>query len=102
MKRWWVSWYEPVDGSQDFRPFLWPLPSGIDKYWCSGWTGDMDAATLCAVVDAPDERSAKRLIGKAWKHSRKKIEWRFCNEVGAGWWPNADRFPRTTSPPVSK
>lgn len=87
-KTFWISWYEPIDESQDSRPLKWPLPATID-YWVSGWRGDMSAATLCAVVDAASEDEAKKLIGEYWKPA----EWRFCNPNELGWRPPADRFP---------
>jgi hypothetical protein len=85
MKRWWVSWWEPLVKG-DYRPFTWPLPPEIPKYWCSGY-GD-GTASLCAVVDASTEEEVKKLIEQFWKPA----EWRFCNERELGWRPG-DRFP---------
>lgn len=90
MQRWWISWYEPVDESEDYRPHNWPLPSTIPAYWCSGWEGSGKAATLCAIVDAPTPDKAMEEIKAHWKPR----EWRFCEPRDEGWWPRPDRFPR--------
>lgn len=97
VKRWWVSWYEPMDASGDYRPQTWPLPPSIPHYWCSGQTFDGDAATLCAVVDADTEEAAKDEVRKLWKPAG----WRFCNEKAPGWMPASDRFPVKTLAPVA-
>lgn len=88
MKRWWISWYEPVDEQGDYRAIRWPLADGIKKYWCSGWTGDGKSATLCAVIDAATEDEAKQIVRDHWKPG----EWRFCEEKPLHWRPG-DRFP---------
>jgi hypothetical protein len=87
MKRWWVSWWEPVNEDGDYRPMKWPLPPEIPKYWNSA-TASFGAG-LCAVVDAPSEEEVKKLIEQYWKPA----EWRFCNEVEPGWRPEPTRFP---------
>jgi hypothetical protein len=89
LKTFWMSWYEPTpDG--EFAPYTWPLPKG-NHYWCSGWVADESAATLCALVMAPSEEDAKKMVRRWWKH-RRPTEWRFCNERPNGWTPG-DRFP---------
>ena len=91
MSRFWVSWYEPVDEAiKDPRPRKWPLPQTVIHYWVSGWTGDMDAATLCAVVDAASEDAAKAEVMLSGWSPR---EWRFVEAVAPDWMPPADRFP---------
>ena len=88
-KRWWISWYEPVGEDADYRPLKWPLSKSVVKYWCTGYTGDGCAATLCALIEAPTESKAKAAIkAQGWKPR----EWRFCEEKAADWRPG-DRFP---------
>jgi hypothetical protein len=89
MKRWWVSWNEPLDQSQDCRPIKWPLPPEIPHWWCTGGAGDGSTASICAVVDAPCENAAKKLVARHWKPD----SWRFCEEKERGWLPASDRFP---------
>lgn len=89
IKRWWISWYEPVGEGEDYRPTKWPLAKPILKYWCSGYAGDMEEAILCAVIDTASEEAAKKLIAaQGWKPR----EWRFCDEKALDWLPG-DRFP---------
>jgi hypothetical protein len=88
MKRWWLSWYEPVGKSGDYRPNgEWPIPAEIRAWWCSA-EGD-NHASLCAVVDASSERVAWLLIGAAWPDRDTE---RFCEEKPLDWRPG-DRFP---------
>jgi hypothetical protein len=87
MRRFWISWEEPVDDSDDSRPLKWPLPSSIPAWWQSG-SGD-GYHTLCAVVDIKDEEAAREVIKDHWQPSG----WRFCEEHPADWIPNAGRFP---------
>jgi len=96
VKRFWVSWYEPMlDG--DYRPRRWPLPVSVPHYWCSGMTGDGAFATLCAIVDVPtccDVEAAVRSAG--WTPGvpdGEESAVRFCDERPAGWMPDAGRFP---------
>lgn len=86
--RFWISWYEPYGDDGDYRSLLWPLPTGIVRYWCTGHTLD-NRATLCAVVDAFDEEAAKQLVSTAFKPG----EWRFCEAKEADFMPAPDRFP---------
>lgn len=85
-KRWWMSWWEPVKSDLDSRPLKWPLPKSIPAWGQSGFRDD--AASNCAVVDAPIEKAAKAKIEKHWKPS----EWRFCEEKPNDWKPS-ERFP---------
>jgi hypothetical protein len=89
MQRWWISWVEPVDESEDYRPRNWPLPPSIPAYWCSGWDGGSRAAMLCAVVDAETPEQAMDEIRAYWNPR----EWRFCEPRDEGWRPQSDRFP---------
>ena len=88
MKRFWISWYQPTD---DYRPVTVPPKSEVLGYWCSGYRGSDDAATMCAWVVAGSEDEANALISseKYWPEAE---EWRFCNEVEDEWVPS-DRFP---------
>jgi hypothetical protein len=85
-RRWWLSWYEPIDSSGDARPRSWPLPAAIPAYWRSGETED--AAILCALVDAPTAADAWELVERAWgMHAGGRLRrWRFQsgrkNQVG--------------------
>lgn len=90
--RFWISWYQPTE---DYRPVKWPLPPEIPGFWCSGYGAD-DAATLCAVVDAPTEASAKRII-QAKRNWPETHRWRFCEGKEPGWMPPPDRFPHGKS-----
>jgi hypothetical protein len=92
MTRYWVRWEEPLDESEDYRPRVWPLPAAIVKYWCSGYCGDMSAATLCAIVDAPSRGDVEALILAAWGPPSTRT-WSFCEEREGGWMPPPDRFP---------
>lgn len=87
MKRFWVSWREPIDETGDYRPISWPLPSSIPAFWCSG-EGD-GFVTLCAVVDAHSEAEVMDILAGYWKPFR----WRFITEKEPGWRPASDRFP---------
>jgi hypothetical protein len=87
IKRYWISWREPLDETEDYRPLKWPLPEAIPAYWCSGY-GD-DFATLCAVVDARSEAEAMNIVGQHWQPSG----WRFVEERSPEWRPSSDRFP---------
>lgn len=89
LKTFWVSWYETAD---DPAPEVWPLPDGV-AWYITGCTADMEASTLCVLLSAPDEESAKKMIRRWWGHGRRKIEWRFCLEKPHGWTPGEDRFP---------
>lgn len=94
MKRFWVSWYEPVPEG-DSRPRKWPLANGVKHYWVSGETGDGAERTLCAVIDAEDEESAEAAVSQqGWSPSR----WRFCDERQPDWMPDPGRFPPDKGP----
>lgn len=89
MPRFWISWYEPLDDTEDYRPRKWPLAPAIVAYWCTGYTSD-DQATLCAIVDAENEEAAEQAVeDQGWSPAR----WRFCNPVSTTHWPEPTRFP---------
>lgn len=80
----WASWYQPTD---DFRPLTDPPNERILGWWCSG-TRDDGAATLCSLVEAPDEPAAKAAVLVDWPEAR---EWRFVDPRDDKWRPS-DRF----------
>lgn len=91
MKRFWISWYQPVEDG-DYRPIYDPKKESEPfehRYWCSGETGDGRAVTMCAVVDAKTEAAAWKAVKKYWPDYG---EVRFANEVALDWTPG-DRFP---------
>ncbi len=91
MKRFWISWYEPNDGSGDCRPIKWPVLKCVKHWWCTGEVVDGSAFTMVALVDTPSEAKAKKAIKSHWKPSK----WRFCEECDADWTPDGGRFPVT-------
>ena len=89
MKRFWMSWYQPGD---DRRPVYDPKVESepLDhRYWKSGERGSDGAATVCAVVDAENEKSAKAAVNRYWPEA---AEWRFIEEKTLDFMPG-DRFP---------
>lgn len=90
--RFWLSWQEPTDSNNDYRPISFPVNERIKHWWCSG-TGD-NYATLCAVVDVKedeDEGDARDAVLQTWTWDGE--EWRFIEKVADDWMPNAGRFP---------
>ena len=92
MSRYWTSWHEPLDESQDYRPLKDP-PQVVD-WWCTGYTGDMGEAILCAVVDVDDpdfdHDKLVNLLEGYWKPCRERL----IESKADAWLPPADRFPR--------
>lgn len=93
LKRFWVSFYT-VSTEQPETPWL---------YWCSGQVmTNPQLFTICALVDAKDEREAKAKVlsvfGDAaelpfgWRFNGNRSGWRFCDEKPLDWTPR-DRFP---------
>lgn len=79
----WISWEQPTE---DFRPLGYPPREPILGWWR---TGDTQAgATLCALVMADDEQSAKALILAEWPEAER---WRFCDRRESA--DLSDRFP---------
>jgi len=90
MTRYWISWEEHMpDG--DYRPFTTPVEPDITAWWCSGYgdDGEVEYATLCAVVDAESERAAQSAVCKFWD----PWAWRFCYAREDNWKPDGGRFP---------
>ena len=86
MKRFWISWYQPTE---DYRPLADPPNAAVLGWWCSGYRCSDEAATLCALVAAEDERRAEAAVKVDWPEAE---EWRFCEERADDWRPT-DRFP---------
>lgn len=89
---WWLSWNQLADPKHglDSRPVKWPPPVAVLGFWESGFAGDGSYTTVVALVRAPSEADAKRVITAAW--SPGVGEWRFCDEHPADQ-PPGDRFP---------
>jgi hypothetical protein len=89
MLRFWLSWWELADNG-DSRPLTWPLPKEV-QYWNSGSRerdDEREEHSLCAIVDAPSEDDAWKLVRQFWR----PVEERFIEQHEAGWTPG-DRFP---------
>ena len=82
----WISWHQPTD---DIRPMAYPPNAAILGWWDTGESGD-GAATLCALVMAPDEQAAKTAVLEDWPEAER---WRFC--VPRDTTDTGDRFPPT-------
>lgn len=102
MPRFWISWYEPLDDTEDYRPRKWPLAPAIVAYWCTGHSVSLrktkngnedafyDSASLCAIIDAENEPAAKQAVeDQGWSPAT----WRFCDQVSTTHWPEPTRFP---------
>jgi hypothetical protein len=83
----WISWEEPVDETEDYRPFTVPVDPRILHWWCTGY--GYGYSTICAVCEADSIASAKEAVRKHWKPQ----SWRFANKKEPGWMPPNDRFP---------
>ena len=67
-----MSWIEP---GEDYRPTVWPLPSAVLGYWCSGVTDD-DSSTLVAWVQSATEDEAWAVLASCWPSGCR--DQRFC------------------------
>ena len=83
--RFWVSW---VQRSDDYRPLGYPPHEPVLGWWCSGYDS-ADNATLCALIEAADEKAAEEVIKKEWPEW---TEWRFIEPRENDHRPG-DRFP---------
>ena len=91
----WISWEQHGDAEHepDCRPVAWPPPIEVLAFWESGFGGGEGADAYCtvvAIVRAPSEEAAARIINTAW--SPGIGEWRFNREYGKDS-PPGDRFP---------
>ena len=84
--RFWLSWYEKAE---DYRPLTFPPNKAICGWWCTG--EGSDGWTLCATVDARNEKSAWSAVRKDWPGA---IE-RFTNVEDEAFTPPQDRFPQS-------
>ena len=87
MKRFWVSWYEEVDETGDWRPFTVPPTESIPHYWCTGTTDDEpERKSICAVVDAENEEKAWEVVKKHWAANEERFmvdaSYWFCSRPG--------------------
>lgn len=97
MTRFWISWTEPAlpdedPGEPEFVELVFGGTTEIVRAWIRGWTMrdyKVNLATVCAVIDAEDETSARRIV----KRSYRPLEWRFCHARPADWMPPVDKFP---------
>ena len=86
MKYFWMSWYQPFDETEDYKPLTYPPNTAILGWWCSGRTET--GATICAWVKANCEEKAKEAIRQDWPEAE---DWRFCDEKEKP--TNSSRFP---------
>jgi hypothetical protein len=92
MKRFWVSWIQP---GEDCRPLTYPPNSAVLGWWKSGYRLDGEDEgpalnILCALVSAPNEKSAREAVSMDWPDL---ADWRFMEEKELDWTPASDRFP---------
>mgnify|MGYP006921408983 CR=1 FL=1 len=71
--RFWISWYQPTG---DHRPLAYPPHRSILGWWCTGFASE-GVATICALVEAADEDTAKAAVRVDWPEAER---WRFCEE----------------------
>ena len=83
--RFWVSWVHPTE---DYRPLGYTPHAPVLGWWCSGYDSE-DNATLCALIEADDEKAAEEVIKKEWPEW---TEWRFIEPRENDYRPG-DRFP---------
>lgn len=86
MKRYWVSWEQPIDDETGASPY--DTVSDMIDCWESGWSGDMERCMICAVIDAESELAVWEGVGKMVGEYTE----RFCTEKPSGWQPGG-RFP---------
>jgi len=82
--RFWMSWHQPPG---DHRPLTYPPNVAILGWWCTGYASE-GTATICALVEAPDEIAAKAAVRADWPAAER---WRFCEEHDGS--ALSDRFP---------
>lgn len=78
MKKFWISWWTDVC-EVDGIPF---------EYWITGYRGDADTCSICAIINTNSEDQAWEIVGKYFPD----YEERFCDEKGLDFNPG-DRFP---------
>ena len=92
----WISWEQHGDAEHepDCRPIAWPPPAEVLAFWETGRLGGGEGAdaycTVVALVKAPSEEVAVRIVHTAW--SPGIGEWRFNRDYGKAD-PPGDRFP---------
>lgn len=76
MREWWLSWYHLPSYSEFEMHTPW---------WISGMRLNDDAATIVAMVRAPSEQEAWRVVQAAYDIAPKPgVEQRFCDEIPPG------------------
>lgn len=90
MNIYWISWYQLTE---DHRPLRFPPGKHILGWWCTGYRGSDNAATLVAAVAAQSKEQAEWMIDFDWAApvGGKQIEWRFCEELDE--LKTSSRFP---------
>lgn len=86
MNRYWISWWG--GDNEDYRPIYTEKPPEF-PWWCSGERDGDPPFSICAVIDAANEKAAFVLAKKFWIEA----ELRFVNLVEPGWMPESSRFP---------
>jgi len=98
LRRFWISWYTAIEDDPKKAPFQW---------WVSGeCCSEPTLWTICAVIDAKDEKAAKKIALKAFPDAAQlpkgmhfngnREGWRFCDEKPLDWTPG-DRFPAASA-----
>ncbi|MEM7284534.1 MAG: hypothetical protein AAF438_23290 [Pseudomonadota bacterium] len=81
----WISWWQPTE---DVRPMTYPPGKSILGWWKTGSRLEDGASSLCAMVVAPNEQTAKEAIQTDWPEAD---EWRFAEVKDPS--SLGDRFP---------
>lgn len=91
---WWISWNQAADPQHglDSRPVGWPPPDPVLAFWESGYAGDGSYTTVVALVRAPTDAKACRVVKRAWQ-IKSESPWRFCREYKISDGPPTGRFP---------
>lgn len=87
MNRYWISWWQPGD---DPRPLHFPPKEArVLGWWGTG--SDGTRTSICAVVAASTEWTAKAAVAEDWPESI-DAQWRFVEVKPADWEPESSRF----------
>lgn len=98
MARFWLSWLE---SAEDYRPLTYPPNEAVLGWWMTGTAYDKATkegglegyrgTTICALVSAENEETAKEAIRKDWPGAMSEENTRFCRQVEPTYLPN-NRF----------
>lgn len=86
MRRYWISWYQPVG---DYRPLTYPPNAAVLGWWKTGEDCE-DRNVLCALIESATAESAVRAIAQDWPDMG---DIRFCEEREPSYAVQNDRFP---------